>query len=105
MMKQKRALDSQIVRAKENFKLSYGEPSLRQPSDLNQRIKALRQGRHWVSVLTHRRAIRREFLHNFATVDVALSDCMQDVEIIFCIGQMLAEYASLSGIWRKTWKL
>ena len=38
--------DSQIVRAKENLKLNYGGPSQRQVSGTNQRIKALRQGRH-----------------------------------------------------------
>ena len=38
------AHDSQIVRAKENLKLSYGGPSQRQASGTNQRIKALRQG-------------------------------------------------------------
>ena len=40
------AHDSQIVRAKENLKLSYGGLSQRQESGTNQRIKALRQGRH-----------------------------------------------------------
>ena len=40
------AHDSQIVRAKENLKLSYGGPSQRQTSGTNQPIKALRQGRH-----------------------------------------------------------
>ena len=40
------AHDSHIVRTKENFKLSYGGPSQRQASGTNQRIKALRQGRH-----------------------------------------------------------
>ena len=44
----KRAQDSQIVRAKENLKLSYGGPRQRQASGTNQRIKALRQGRHLV---------------------------------------------------------
>ena len=39
----KRAHDSQIVRAKENLKLSYGGPNQRQASGTNQRIKALRQ--------------------------------------------------------------
>ena len=42
----KRAHDSQIVRAKENLKLSYGGPSQRQTSGSNKRIKALRPGRH-----------------------------------------------------------
>ena len=42
----KRAHDSQIVRAKENLKLSWGGPSQGQASGTNQRIKALRQGRH-----------------------------------------------------------
>ena len=37
---------TQIVRAKENLKLSYGETSQRQASVTNQRIKALHQGRH-----------------------------------------------------------
>ena len=36
----KKAHDSQIVRAKENLKLSYGGSSERQTSDTNQRIKA-----------------------------------------------------------------
>ena len=40
------AHDSQIVRAKENLKLSYGGHSQRQASGTNQRIKALRQCRH-----------------------------------------------------------
>ena len=44
--KKKRAHDSQIVRAKENLKLSFGRSSQRQASGTNQRIKALRQGRH-----------------------------------------------------------
>ena len=38
--------DSQVVRAEENLKLSHGGPSQRQTSGTNQRIKALRQGRH-----------------------------------------------------------
>ena len=42
----KRANDSQIVSAKENIQLSYSGPSQRQASGTNQRIKALRQGRH-----------------------------------------------------------
>ena len=42
----KRACDSQIVRAKENFKLSYGGPSQGQTSGTNQQIKALCQVRH-----------------------------------------------------------
>ena len=42
----KMAHDSQIVTAKENFKLSYGGPSQWQASGANQRIKALRYGRH-----------------------------------------------------------
>ena len=43
---QKKAPDSQIARAKENLKLSFYGPSQRQASSTNQRIKALRQGRH-----------------------------------------------------------
>ena len=42
----KRAPDSQIVRAKEKLKLSYGGPSQRQESGTNNRVKALRQVRH-----------------------------------------------------------
>ena len=42
----KMAHDSQIFRANENIKLSYGGPSQRQATGTNQRIKALRQGRH-----------------------------------------------------------
>ena len=45
-MKEKRAHDSQIVRAKENLMLSYSGPSQGQASGTNQRIKALRQGCH-----------------------------------------------------------
>ena len=44
----KRAHDSQIVRAKENLKLSHGGSSYRQASDTNPSIKALRQSRHRV---------------------------------------------------------
>ena len=40
------AHDSQIVRAKENLKLSQGGPSYNQASGTNQPIKALRQSRH-----------------------------------------------------------
>ena len=39
-----RAHHSQIVRAKENLKLSHDGPIHRQASGTNQRIKALRQG-------------------------------------------------------------
>ena len=53
----KRADDSQIVRAKGNLKLSYGGSSQRQSSGTNQLIKALRQGGHWFWGLTHRRAM------------------------------------------------
>ena len=42
----KRANDSQIVRTKENLKLSYDGPSLGYASCTNQRIKVKRQGRH-----------------------------------------------------------
>ena len=37
---------TQIDRAKENLKLSYGGPSQGQASGTDQQIKALRQGRH-----------------------------------------------------------
>ena len=42
----KMAHDSQIVRAKENLKLSNGGPSYRQASGTNPPIKAFRQSRH-----------------------------------------------------------
>ena len=45
-MKQIRPHDSQIVRAKENHKLSHGGSSQRKASGTNPSIKALRQGRH-----------------------------------------------------------
>ena len=57
---EKRVYDSQIVRAKENLKLSHGWPSYSQASGTNPPIKALRQSRHWVWSLTHRRAIEEE---------------------------------------------
>ena len=60
MMKQKRAHDSQIVRAKENLTLSHGGPSYRQASDTNPSIKVLRQSRQSVWGLTHHRAIKEE---------------------------------------------
>ena len=41
------AYDSQIVRAKENPKLSHDGPIQKHASGTNQQIKALRQGRHW----------------------------------------------------------
>ena len=44
----KRAHDSQIVRAKENLKLSHGGSSYRKASGTNPLIKALRQSRHRV---------------------------------------------------------
>ena len=44
----KRAHDSQIVRAKENLKLSHGGSSYRLASDTKPPIKALRQSRHRV---------------------------------------------------------
>ena len=40
------APDSYIVRAKETLKFNYGGPSQRHASGTNQRIKALRHGRH-----------------------------------------------------------
>ena len=44
----KRAHESQIVRAKENLKLSHGGSSYRYASGTNPPIKALRQSRHRV---------------------------------------------------------
>ena len=46
MKHKKGAHDPQIVRAKENIKLSYGGPSQGQASDSNQWIKALHHDRH-----------------------------------------------------------
>ena len=40
------AHDSQIVRAKETLKFSYGGPSQRQASGTNQLVKAIHQDRH-----------------------------------------------------------
>ena len=59
------AHDSQIVRAKENLKLSYGWLSQRQASLTNQRITALRPPikayiRAVIESETHRRAIKDE---------------------------------------------
>ena len=56
----KRAHDSQKVRAKKAFKLSHGGSSYRWASGTNPPIKALRQSRHRVWGLTHRRAIKKE---------------------------------------------
>ena len=44
----KTAHDLQIVRAKENLKLSHGGPSYRKASGTNPLIKALRQSHHRV---------------------------------------------------------
>ena len=44
----KSAIDSQLVRAKENLKLRHGGPRQRQASGTNRQIKALRQSRHLV---------------------------------------------------------
>ena len=57
---EKRDHASQIVRAKENYKLSHGELSYSQTSGTNPPMKALRQSRHWVWGLTHRREIKEE---------------------------------------------
>ena len=60
MVKQRKGLMTQIVRAKEELKLSHSTPSQRQASGTNQRIKALRQCRHWVWGLTHHHAVKEE---------------------------------------------
>ena len=58
-MKQKKMThNSQIVRAKENLKLSHGGSSYRQASGINLPIKALRQSRQWAWKLTHCRVIK-----------------------------------------------
>ena len=54
------AHDSKTVRAKENLNLSHGGPSYSQASGTNLPIKALRQSRHCVWGLTHRRTIEEE---------------------------------------------
>ena len=55
------AHDPDIVRAKENLKLTCGGHSQRQASGTKQWIKALRQGRHWVwGLLAHNRAIKEQ---------------------------------------------
>ena len=43
---ERKARDSQMVRAKENLKLTQGGPSYSQASGTNPPIKALRQSRH-----------------------------------------------------------
>ena len=50
----KRVYDSQVVRTKENLKLSHDGPSQRQESGANQLLKALCQRRHWVRGLASR---------------------------------------------------
>ena len=50
--------DSKIVRAKENIKLSHGEPSQRQASGTNPPMQVLGRGRHWVWCLTHGSTIK-----------------------------------------------
>ena len=49
------AHDSQIVRAKENLKLSHSVPAT-----ANHAVEALRQSCQWVGGLTHRPAIKEE---------------------------------------------
>ena len=52
MMKQRKGLTTQIVRAKENLKLSHGGSSYRKVSGTNPLIKAIRQ--------CHLRAMKEE---------------------------------------------
>ena len=80
-------LNSQIVRAKENLKLSHVGSSYRQASVINPPIKALRQSRQWVWNLTHRRAIKeatiainRDWVNNQACT---LSHDIQVISNIF----------------------
>ena len=61
MIQIKRAHDSQIVRAEENLKLSYGGPSQRRASGTNQRIKAL-----FRAIKEENVAINRDLVHNQA---------------------------------------
>ena len=80
----KRALDSQIDRAKENLKLSYDESSQRQASGINQRIKALRQGHHWIWGLTNGRAIKEETIAiNCDWVYNQVCSLSHDIHVIF----------------------
>ena len=57
---EKMAQGYKIVRAEENLKLIHGGPCYSQASGTNPQIKALRQSRHWVWGLTHRRAMKEE---------------------------------------------
>ena len=81
------AHDLQIVRAKENLKLSYGGPNQRQASSTNQRIKALRHGRHWAWGLTHRLAIKEKTIHSYKP-SLGLQPDKQkshDIHVVFTI--------------------
>ena len=76
---EKRTYDSQIVRAKENPKLSHGGPSYSQESGTNPLIKALCQIRHWVWGLANRCAIKeiaiarnRDWVYNQAFKVISL---------------------------------
>ena len=48
VMKLKKTFNPQIVRAKENLSLSHDGPCQRHASRTNPRMKALRQGCHWI---------------------------------------------------------
>ena len=61
---EKRAHDSQIVRAKEYLTLSNDGSSYSQASGTNPPIKTLRHSRHWVWGLTARRAIKEKTFVN-----------------------------------------
>ena len=64
----KRAHDTQIVRAKENLKLSYGGPSQRKASGINHRIKAL----HYQKLYIYTPKYKKAFNFSACTVpDVA----------------------------------
>ena len=81
------AHDSQIVRANENLKLSYGWPSQRKASGINKRIEALLQGRNWVWGLTHRRrAINEETInHDFYNQACRLEGAVRLIIVMHCV--------------------
>ena len=72
------AHDSQIVRANKSLKLGYGWPSQRETSGINKRIKALRQGRHWVWGLTQRRAIKEKTIKHDFNNQACRLECARD---------------------------
>ena len=61
MMKQrKRLMANRLSELKKTSSWATVGPAKQHASGTNQRIKALRHGRHWVWCLTHRREIKEE---------------------------------------------